>query len=336
MTHIGPFMERIRSTLQAHRLEGCGTYARYLPVSAKDEERWTDVYGTADAAIILYTMDELPRDPEERTGWILNLQGYQEPATGMFRGQKHHEIHSTAFALSALELFDAAAAHPLTKLVPLQDPAQLSSFLNGLDWVNKPWSESHLGAGIYACMVLSGAASPAWEEAYFRWLWDNADPQTGLWRKGCVADEAFAPLGAPIFHHLAGSFHYLFNQNYRKKPLRYPEKLLDTALFLYKQNALDYNPEALSYFEVDWIYTIGSAMRQTDHRLEECRAAMVQTVKPFLAYIDRLGAKPEEPLPDLHSLCGAISGLAAIQQWLPELVQTDRPLQLAVDRRPFI
>jgi hypothetical protein len=42
------------------------------------------------------------------------------------------------------------------------------------------------------------------------------------------------------------------------------------------------------------------------------------------------------PFEDLHALNGTMSAFAELQQAVPGLLRTERPLKLILDRRPFI
>lgn len=337
MTDLRSFVVRVMNTLEAHRLkDDSGRYARYL-AQLETEPNDEDVYGTADAAIILYALNAMPTDSTEQKKWIHALQRHQVKETGVFAGKGHDEIHSTAFALSALELFEAKALYPLSRFSERMDKEAIVSFLEGLDWRDQPWGESLKGAGIYASLVLSASVDEEWERAYFDWLRQNVDPITGLWRRSCVKNEDGSLVSAPIFHHIAGSFHYLFNLAHRKEPILYPERILDTCLSLYQSGELEVPVEPFSYFHIDWVYVILCCMRQNaTYRREECEAAVKGTSQSFIAALAQLGEDSEEPLDDLHSLCGAVCGLAAIQLLLPELIHTNKPLQLVLDRRPFL
>ena len=59
-----------------------------------------------DAANILL-IGSFPQDPQERCSWISIIRGLQDEESGMFREPTHHEIHTTAHCIAALELFDA-------------------------------------------------------------------------------------------------------------------------------------------------------------------------------------------------------------------------------------
>jgi hypothetical protein len=52
----------------------------------------------------------------------------------------------------------------------------------------------------------------------------------------------------------------------------------------------------------------------------------------LLAYV---ASKPV-PFDDLHALNGTMSAFAELQQAVPGLLRTERPLKLILDRRPFI
>jgi hypothetical protein len=332
MVNVNFFIDKVKISLEAHQTVGNGRYRRRL-----SDPKIADLYGTADAAIILYTLGELPTYGKEQQAWVEALQSFQDKTSGLFPGAGHHAIHGTAFAISTLELLDAKPLHPITELHHLKQREELISFMDSLNWQNQPWSESQKGAGIYASLVLSDSVNAEWEDWYFNWLWEQADPVTGLWRKGMIVEETTGVRGAPLFHHLAGSFHYLFNLDYRKKTIRYPEKLVDTCLALYEDNQLPFSSENFSFYELDWLYSFLSVMNQTEHRETECKA-MVKTIsQQFLQFIARMGELPDEEIyEDLHTLCGTVCALAIVQSVLPEEIECDRQLRKVLDRRPFI
>ena len=92
----------------------------------------------------------------------------------------------------------------------------------------------------------------------------------------------------------------------------------------------------MSFAEIDWVYCLNRASRQTPHRFEEGRDALHAMAETYTAFL--LGLDPAEhgPMSDLHSLFGAICAVAELQQALPGMITTARPLRLVLDRRPFI
>lgn len=226
--------------LESHRADE-GGFARWIWQNASnDRELGSNPYGCADAANILYMIGAFPAKAEERSWWIKRLQGFQNAESGLFEEATHHPYHTTAHCVAALELFEAKAAHTLVRMHPYLDRRRLEQFLDGLCWAEDPWLASHQGAGIYAALVLMEEADSQWEDWYFGWLKEQADPETGLWRAGQVRPtlkaDSFAGVRTrpSIFPHLAALFHYLFNHEYAHRPVPYPDRIVDTCLAIYK------------------------------------------------------------------------------------------------------
>jgi hypothetical protein len=316
----------------SHALDRPGAYRRWT-TRAEGRELDCNPYGCADAANILYTIGSFPRDPAERASWVETLRALQQPHSGLFEEATHHAIHTTAHCIAALELFDALPAHPLHALARLREPAALRDFLARLDWQGDPWRESHRGAGLFAALVLSGEVGPDWQDAYFAWLWDWADPATGL----------FGPHVAPVAHsgiatlvpHMAGTFHYLFNMQWARRPLRYPERLIDTCLDMLAEAKYPLG-ERVGFAEIDWLFCVNRSLRQSGHRRDDARAGIEKLGRRLADFLLSLDPQTDEGLNDLHALFGTLCALAELQQALPGLVRTDWPLKLVLDRRPFI
>ena len=116
MEYIQDVIDNIRKVIETHKLEN-GKYARWLwQNAANDRELGINPYGCADAANILYTIGDFPRDPEERKCWVDALQKMQDPETGLFCEKTHHPIHTTAHCSAALELFDVPPLYPMNAL----------------------------------------------------------------------------------------------------------------------------------------------------------------------------------------------------------------------------
>ena len=169
-----------------------------------------------------------PSGLEERVDWISALQSLQNPETGLFEESTHHTIHTTAHCIAALELFDAKPLHKLTSLRIYTDPEELRHFLSDLEWRGNPWRESHRGAGLFAAMVIADEVDLAWQDAYFSWLWQNTDPETGL-LAGKNLPRVTHSGTTTMVPHMAGTFHYLFNMQWARRPSRYPERLIDVV-----------------------------------------------------------------------------------------------------------
>ena len=334
MRNIDELISRIKATVENHRLEQEGAYARWLWQDEKNSrELGINEYGCADAINLLYTINEFPRDFKSRENLIKVLQSLQDPETGLFKEKTHHFIHTTAHCTAALELLDARPLYSFRGLEEYKSVEGLIQLLEGLNWEKSPWAGSHQGAGIYAALKLNEEIDSQWEKAYFDWLWENADRQWGFWKKGIIG----CPETAPMYYYLAGGFHYMFNLEYAKQPLRYPEKIIDTCLALYDNNQIKSNfGQGIGFIDVDWIYTITRPLRQSGYRREDCITVLRKFAGEYLDWMYDIDYKSHDGFNDLHLLFGTSCALAELQTALPGEIQTTKPLRLVLDRRPFI
>lgn len=333
--NIDRLIEKIRRTVESHRLEE-GVYARWIwQNEAGNRELGINEYGCADAANILYSIGDFPQEPEKRAAWVKALKGMQEPETGLYHEATHHTIHTTAHCLAALELFDAQPDHRLSAYDQYMEKDALEAFLAGLDWTKaerSPWSESHKGAGLYAALVITRSAPLEWQKWYFDWLRDNCDPVYGMSSKGTVDNG-----NAELYEHMCGWFHYMFNHNYAHMPFPYPEKLIDSCLDMYRKKELGPRfGEMVGFKEIDWVFCVNRACRQTGYRFMECREAMEDFANGYIAYLDNLDWEKDDEFNDLHMLFGAVCAIAELQMALPGKLVSTVPLKLVLDRRPFI
>ena len=262
------------------------------------------------------------------------LQSLQNAQSGMFEEATHHTIHTTAHCVAALELFDARPNHPLHALAPLHDADALRTFLTALDWRATPWQMSHRGAGLFAALAIVEAVDMAWQDVYFAWLWERTDPRTGL-----IGGDAVGPVShsgvETLVPHMAGTFHYLFNMEWARRPQRFPERLIDTCLDILDANAFPLATR-VSFAEIDWFYCVNRSLRQSGHRRDDCRRAMQRLGTRLIEFLLSLDPRADDALNDLHLLFGTLCAMAELQQALPGFVRTRRPLKLVLDRRPFI
>ncbi len=332
------FLRNVEQILATHRLDRPGAYRRWNWDTRESQgpRRELDInpYGCADAANILYTIGRFPGDPVERDSWIAVLRAMQDPGSGMFEESTHHEFHTTAHCIAALELFDARPRHPLQGMAALKDAASLRRFLDGLNWHGDPWRESHRGAGLFAALVITGEVDLSWQDAYFDWLWNSADPQTGLFGGAGLPPVAHSG-SVSMVPHMAGTFHYLFNMEWARRKLRYPDRLIDSCLDMLADGRFPLGAR-VGFAEIDWFFCVNRSLRQCGHRFADCRSAMTLLGQRLADYVLSLDPAADDGLNDLHSLFGLLCAFAELQQAVPELVRSDRPLKLVLDRRPFI
>ena len=306
---LSELIEKISAVVDSHRLEREGSYARWLwELEGEDRKLGQNEYGCADAANILYTLGNFPRDTKKRLEWVDVLQGMQNPEDGLYVEGTHYEIHTTAHCIAALELFDAMPKYKLKGL------------------------EKYNCEGVYASLKITGEATPEFESAYFNWLDEQQDEKTGFWKKDCARLES----DTPFFWHLAGSFHYLFNYEHAKRPIPYPEKMIDSCLSIYYDKIREELCRHIGFAEIDWVFCVNRAQRQSGYKFNQCREAMISFAKEYFEYLLDLDTKTDDGINDLHMLFGVLCAIAELQQAVPGLVKTPKPLKLVLDRRPFI
>jgi len=330
MHDLRPFIQRVKEIVDRHYLGRPGEYARWLTQDAKNgRDLGCTPYGCANAVNILYTIGALPAENEARQAFVRVLQGFQDGESGLFVNPGNYETHTTAFLSGALYLLCARPLHPARGFAQYGSREALHRFLDGIDWANAPWLGSHLGAGIYASMVLTGAADDAWEDLYFEWLDTNADAATGLWRTGMLS-------GAPRFHYLAATFHYVFSYEYARRALPYPKALLDTCIRAYRDGAcIDFANE-VGWADIDFAYLVARVQRRAGERYEETQQILREIADGLIDQLERMDPMTSEPLNDLNTLFAIVCALAVLQDALPGYIRTSVPLKLVLDVRPFL
>lgn len=319
-------VKKITETVRTHSL-GNGNYTRYT----LEGEKKNNEYGCADAANILYTVGEFERDEAKRKAALNALRAFQDPETGLFDEGTHHPIHCTAHCTAALELFDAAPLYPFNALKKYSSVKELYALLDSLEWVNNPWPAAHAGAGIYAAFVLTGEADEKWSDAYFDYLESNADPETGIGKRGAVKAGA-----KPVNHHLNGWFHYLFNFSFARRPFPYAERLIDECIKMYDEGIMPPSfGQSVGFQEIDWVYALNRAASQTGYRFAEAKDRLRKFAHGYFEFIQSVPVT-NKSWDDLHMLFGLSCAVAELQLALPGEIRTDYPLKNVLDRRPFI
>ena len=113
--------------------------------------------------------------------------------------------------------------------------------------------------------------------------------------------------------------------------------MIDTCLEMFETHSLKERfGQELNFIEVDWVYCLNRASRQTPHRYGECKSALEEFADGYLDYLFSVDPERDDEWNDLHMLFGAVCALAELQQALYGKILSARPLRLALDRRPFI
>lgn len=330
MYDLRPFIKDIESIIESHNLGEPGKYAQFITQNEKGTRNLgLAPYGAANAVNILYTINALPTDLDERAAFIKVLQDFQNKDNGLFENPGNFTTHTTAFLCGALNLLDAKPLYKTEGFKAQTTREGIFEFMDKIDWAKEPWLGAHLGAGIYGSVVLGGIGADEFEDYYFEWLDNNADPETGLWKKDALS-------GAPAFHYIASTFHYVFNYEYARRALPYPKELLDTCIKAYRDGVcIDFSKE-FGWQDIDFTYTLARAQRRAGTRFEETQEILKEIADGLINQLLKLDPRTNDRLNDLNTLFAIVCALAVLQEALPGYIRTSRPLQLVLDKRPFL
>ena len=330
--YIDDLVKKILDCVERHKLDTPGEYARWL--WGEGRELGVNEYGCADAANILYTLGYFPKDEETRRANVIAMQALQNKETGLFCEATHHPIHTTAHLCASLELYDAQPLYKCTALQKYTTKEGLYDFLeNEVNWQD-PWPSSHKGAGILPCLTNTDMVGLEWKDWYFDWMWEHSDEEYGFFYCGSEKKKA------EIYKYMAGGFHYIFNHEAEHRPIRYPEKVIDSCLKIMEgapnSPVCERLVQRCGFIDIDVVYCLSRAMRQTTYRFDEGKAALECYCELFLDLMYSLDYENDDSFNDLHKLFGSVCCLAELQSALPGKIRTSKPLRLVLDRRPFI
>lgn len=328
--NITQVINNIAEVVEKHRL-GPGCYKRFL------QDDFPNPYGCADAANILYTIGRFPRERAERDAFVQNIRKMQDEETGLFIEKPslpgkfiHDPIHTTAHCMAALELFDEAPLYRAKSLEQYLEYDKMCQFFDSFDWSGTPGTPAHKGAGLFVALNLGGSDCIEFNKNYFKWLWENSDHNTGLLRAGCQDGKI------SIWHHMATTFHFLFNLEYAHIPLRYPEKLIDSCIYMYREEPMESFGKNAKFVEMDWVYCLTRALQQTAHRYNEVIDVLEEFAEEYITHWLTVDYENDININDMHELFGGVCALAELQRALRGKLYSDVPLKLVLDRRPFI
>lgn len=332
--NINSILENIKKTVERHEVAP-GQYSRWLwadPTGVQDRQLGSNAYGCADAANIFYTLNCFPSDPKERELFVKGLQMHQNEKDGLFHEGTHLLTHTTAHCLAALELFDAKPLYPCYDLEKYRTPERMTELLESLAW-DTARGPGHIAPAIYSTFAIMRSVDADWTANYFNWLNENCDSEIGLWRKGTY------PIlnDSNICQHMGDAFHFLFTYEHAKMAYPYPEALINTCLDMCVAHEGYPNfGRQFHYIEVDWVFCLNRASRQTKHRFDEIKSALYEYAKGFIDWLNSVDWEKDDGANDLHMLFGTLCCLTELQLALPGLIHSDIPLRMTLDRRPFI
>lgn len=319
-------------------------------LSANASAAGATLYGSADVAHVLATVNALNLTAVDRAAWAARLNAFQDPSTGFFRLRPWEQAglqpwHSGAYATAALALLGVQPAAPLRWAVGVAEGgeaawnATFSGLLNATtSTCSSIWCMAHKIAAFPAALLMTrGTVRDApffawWERAFLAPAVDNA---TAMWCERA----AWAP---PAPACLGGAFHMDFVLLALRAPLFLPATLARVAAGM-QDNATglwggDRDP---GYISLDGVYQVTRPAVQLGGAAGPAWGAARAACARFLAAAAASlndAARVLGPAygTNSHLLPGAVAGVSECAKWFPEMVRTVRPWVQTLDIAPFV
>jgi hypothetical protein len=300
------------------------------------------LYGTADVACLLYTLDRFDAPASRSDDWLAALAQFQDEASGFFvdRSGMLTTAHNTGFAVGAMNLFQPDLRNGELPPWPLRfgrlvtGPPDADRYVATLDWRNNCYGAGEDLIGHASTFFnVKDVVPPEW----FDWLVDDIqktklDPVNGMVGIGKPADGDLDQIG--------GTFHFDFFWAALGLRLPFAPARATSLLGLQQPSGL-WDPNNPWWLSFDAIYMLGRTLPElAGNEAERVQAAIARTVST----LTQRAADPAlrasdfvQPWIGAHMLTGALSLFAYAQQLFgPDRVKTSRPLKLVLDRRPYI
>jgi len=313
-----------------------GSYAARLG------EDTTALYGSADVACILYTLGQLDCTPAVAQGWLATLGSFQESQSGFFVDDRGGltTAHNTGFAVAAMQLLQPDLRNgvlpvaPLTFAGKIADPAEAERFAATLDWHGNCYEAGEILVGHAATFFNVADTVP---QQWFAWLVDYIESTKFDTANGMVGLDK-PPAGD--MDQIGGTLHFDFMWSALGRTLPFPEARASALLGLQRPDGLwsELNPWWLTF---DSVYMLGRTIAELEtglaDRVRDAVARALSAVVPRALDPAHRHADFVVPWMGAHTATGAISMFACAQRVLgADRVLTRRPLQLVLDRRPYI
>jgi len=271
-----------------------------------------DMYASADIAWIRWMMDDLDLTTAQRQQWIQFIQAQQNVGDGTYRHITGHcPAHAFCHATGALNMLGGAHRYVPSFLDRYRKTAGIPEWLDHIDWVRQ-WGASHdiWGAGLpLAC---SADTPAAWRAALFQWLDHEVDPKTGFWRRDTPARSPLESLG--------GAFHIWPIYAAMRRPLPYPNKVIDHVLGL--QQADGSFDRGFGYGNMDGVWVLQYLTSQVDYRRRAVVAALETNLRGLVQLYNQ---RPARFFADAHGTESRVATLAILRDGLPDRFRVSRP-----------
>jgi hypothetical protein len=269
------------------------------------------LYGTVYGLLTRHYLGANVRVPSEVREFVTTCQ---DPETGYFVGpeirewtvpegakhdREHVLLHLACATLPAVHEFDLGPPpHPLPFAYRFCDSSYLQDWLDRRDMTDA-WLEGNnlLFVGqllVYLRDVERYPGADSALEQWFCWLDDTVDAATGLWGTTKGACSAFVAM--------CGGYHQLLVYYHEGRPIRSPERLVDTVLRLQHPDG-GFSPVGGggACEDVDAVDILVNLYKRFDYRRPDIRAALRQVIDLILAQQNPDGGFPyKRGIPQSH------------------------------------
>ena len=250
------------------------------------------VFSSCFAVFLRHLFDDLKNmSAEEQLSWTSWLQGFQDPASGLFvdpdnasrspdrlHDMEHLNRQLTTFCLSALHALGGHPLYPLRFLEDWKSQDKLVAWLDGLDWKN-PWNcgNKAMFMGIFLIYDWEQTSDLQTKQAldvWFDWHDRHQNPRTGFWGVGKAAE---------FIDGMGGAYHQYTVYNYMNRPIQYAERIVDRTLFLQQQDGM-YSPYrgGMTCYEMDAVDILVQMYLRHDYRREDIRVGLQRVLTGVL------------------------------------------------------
>lgn len=338
---LNPFSEHLNEWIEGFKFSQVpGEF------SVRRDKPTPSLYAVCDLVFILSGIDMLEEyfdsnSLETKKAWISVIQSYQRPKSGWFKEGLmnyggHFKEHSTAFAVSALQLLGAKPKHDFKIAKKLNTKKKVEKWLKkSPEWGLLYWSGSHRGGGVGSIFAALGPEHYPHEKFfdwYFDWLDRKADPEVGFWRIGWIHKLLRNRLTK---NELGGAVHYYWIYEYLGRPWPYPEKIIDSTLKLQNQKGT-WHHEFSYCIDLDAIHALTRCLKQTKgYREEDVKAALEKYCDYAIPFFN-----DKEFIfnnyTSAHKLTGYVSAIAELYKFMPDMFEVPKPMVQTLDITPWI
>ena len=191
----------------------------------------------------------------------------------------YFQEETTTFCQQALDALLAPPPPPRNWLKNWNTGEGLIQYFESFPWEN-PWLDSN--RVMFALSQLCHDAERHQKPDLLKvvdvaldWLDDHQSSETGLWQ---------GPHKVSLTNAMAATFHFTFYYSYRRRPIQYVERIIDSCLKLQQPHGLfSGNAIGQTCLDYDAIDLLAKASLVTDYRKQEVQEAMQQAYQTLLS-----------------------------------------------------